>query len=79
MNRQFEDMPNFRLMEGFSAETSGGILCMISKSKAEDFVREAQEEFGQEVWTVGKVVSGSKKAHIRPDIEVHSVTKSFLS
>jgi selenide, water dikinase len=79
MNRQFDDMPNFRLMEGFSAETSGGILCMISKSKAGDFIREAQEEFGHEVWTVGKVVSGSKKAHIRPDIEVHSVSKSFLS
>ena len=37
---------NFRLIAGYSAETSGGILCMIDPSKVEDFVREHREVYG---------------------------------
>jgi hypothetical protein len=39
-------MPDFKLMQGYSAETSGGILTMIRKSEAQDFVNEAKEKYG---------------------------------
>ena len=46
MNRQIEGMPNFKLLEGFSAETSGGILTMVHHMLAKDFVNEAKEKYG---------------------------------
>jgi len=60
MGRLIEGMPNFKVLEGRSAETSGGILTMISRSHANDFINEAKEKYGQEVWVVGKVVNGTK-------------------
>ena len=68
----------FRLVEGYSAETSGGIFCMIEKDKVKDFVREHKEVYGQDVWIVGEVVKGTRKAIIRPDAEVISIKNSFL-
>ena len=75
MDQQITGMHNFKVMEGFSAETSGGILCMISPDKVADFIRESQEVHGQTVWQVGKVVKGSRKAKINADvipISIHS-------
>lgn len=71
-------MPNFNLKEGFSAETSGGILALIDENKANDFVRESMDSFGQEVWKIGKVIKGDKNAEIVSDVEVISVKDSFL-
>jgi selenide,water dikinase len=67
MHLQFENMPNFRVMEGFSAETSGGILCMVDKENTADFMAEHMERFGQETWIVGEVTKGSRMAQIRND------------
>ena len=78
MGRKIEGMPDFKLMQGYSAETSGGILTMISKSKAQDFINEAKDKFGQTVWMVGKVVKGSKKAIIAEDCSVTDIQTSFL-
>lgn len=78
MGRLIDGMPDFRLMQGYSAETSGGILTMISKSKAMDFVNESKEKFGQTVWIVGKVVKGTKKAVIAGDCATTDVQTSFL-
>jgi len=55
-----EGMPNFKLREGYSAETSGGILTMLDPAKAKDFIAECEQDYGQEAWIVGKVVSGSR-------------------
>ena len=78
MNRFIEGMPNFKVTTGVSAETSGGILTMISRSHANDFVNEAKERYGQEVWIVGKVVNGTKKAKIAEGAGITTVNKSFL-
>lgn len=43
-------MPDFGLTKGFSAETSGGLLVMIDKEKASDFMGAAMDEFGQQTW-----------------------------
>ena len=51
---------NFKLLEGFSAETSGGIMCMISKDKVKDFRNELLEKYGQESWIIGDIVKGNK-------------------
>jgi selenide,water dikinase len=68
MNRQIKGMPNFKLLEGFSAETSGGILTMVHHKLAKDFVNEAKEKYGQEVWIIGRVIKGTKKAILRQDV-----------
>ena len=51
---------------------------MIEKDKVKDFVREHKEVYGQDVWIVGEVVKGTRKAIIRPDAEVISIKNSFL-
>lgn len=51
---------------------------MIEKDKANDFVYESLEVHGQQVWIVGEVVKGSKKAVIRPDREILHMKGSFL-
>lgn len=37
---------NFKLMEGFSAETSGGLFMMLPKEHAKDFIQESLEVYG---------------------------------
>jgi len=39
-------MPNFKLREGYSAETSGGILTMLDPTKARDFIAEIEQTYG---------------------------------
>jgi selenide,water dikinase len=73
---------NFKLTEGYSAETSGGIFCMIEPSKVKDFVRDHKEVYGQDVWVVGEAVKAQDKekpkAVVRPDHEIIHIKESFL-
>ena len=78
MDLKISKMHDFKVKKGFSAETSGGLLCMISKDKANDFIAESREKYGQEVWQVGTVVKGSKKAILREDVSVISIKESFI-
>lgn len=48
----------FRLLEGTSAETSGGLLMMMPRDKAEQFCREIEELDGQPAWIIGEVIEG---------------------
>ncbi len=48
----------FRLLEGTSAETSGGLLMMMPRDKAEQFCREIEELEGQPAWIIGEVIEG---------------------
>ena len=72
----------YRLTTGLSAETSGGIFCMIEPSKVKDFVNEHKEVYGQEVWIVGEVVKAADrekpKASIRTDRDIINIKDSFL-
>ena len=78
MDLKISKMHDFKVKKGFSAETSGGLLCMISNDKANDFIAESREKYGQEVWQVGTVVKGSKKAILREDVSVISIKESFI-
>lgn len=55
---------DFRLTEGYSAETSGGLLVAIAADKAEAFCKEMEEKDGVPAWIVGRVVKGNRTAKI---------------
>lgn len=48
-------MINFKLKQGFSAETSGGLLIMLPKENANDFIRELYELDGWPSWIIGDI------------------------
>jgi selenide,water dikinase len=50
-----DNILNFKLTEGFSAETSGPLFCLLSPSDAEGFIKEHREVYGQDVWVIGEV------------------------
>ena len=50
---------NFGLLQGISAETSGGLLCAVDNKHVSEFL----ENSGG--WIVGKVIKGNRKAEIK--------------
>jgi selenide, water dikinase len=63
----------FELREGYSAETSGGLLVALSKDDAQGFCREIQEIDGFKCWVVGDVVDGDRSAIIVDDVTIVEV------
>ncbi len=60
---------NFRLKVGYSAETSGGLLVSIPPENAQAFIEELEELDGTPAWIVGKVVPDeSRSARIVDDV-----------
>lgn len=64
---------NFRLLDGYSAETSGGLLICLPKDKADGFCRELEALDGHPAWIIGDVVDGEKKAMILDNVNIHEV------
>ena len=62
----------FRLLQGFSAETSGGLLVAVSRDNVAHFEKVFEESFGPgKVWEIGCVKeSVERKAYIvdKPEI-----------
>lgn len=59
---------NFRLTDGYSAETSGGLLIALPADKAEGYQKELEELDGTKSWIIGKVVADpDRKAKITDD------------
>jgi selenide,water dikinase len=58
---------DFKLIEGFSAETSGGLLVALPQETATQFAEESKG------WIVGRVVKGSRQGRIIEDVEVIAV------
>ena len=46
MDLKITGMHDFKVKEGFSAETSGSIFTMIAAEKANDFMKESLEKYG---------------------------------
>jgi len=69
-------MPDFKVRQGFSAETSGGILTMMDPMNAREFIKEAAGEYGATTWIVGQVTKGSRKAIMREDAAVMQIKDS---
>lgn len=67
----------FQLMEGYSAETSGGLLVCLSAENAQKFIAEIEELDQQPAWIIGRVVennTGNKNsAKITEDVSVIDV------
>lgn len=57
----------FQLLQGYSAETSGGLLFTISKEGAENLIKEIQEIEGCPAWIIGDVLEGERGAQIKQD------------
>ena len=51
---------NFKFEEGYSAETSGGLLICLPKEKATDFIEEFGS-YGETAYLVGEVIKGNKE------------------
>jgi len=64
---------NFKLLEGYSAETSGGLLVCLPRENADAFCKELEELDGKSAWVIGEVVKGDKKATIKDDVKVLEV------
>jgi len=54
----------FQLLQGYSAETSGGLLMSISAEGAKAFADEILAIEGEPAWVIGTVEAGSGKARI---------------
>lgn len=55
----------FQLLQGYSAETSGGLLITIPREGALQFIQEIQEKEGCPAWIIGDVVEGERGAVIK--------------
>jgi len=60
---------NFRLTLGYSAETSGGLLLCLPEDQAQDYMQQLKQlDGGASSWIVGRVVQDpNQKAIITPD------------
>jgi len=63
----------FQLVQGYSAETSGGLLMSISPEGAMGLISEIQEREGCPAWIIGTVTAGSRKATIKDDFVIIEV------
>jgi len=54
----------FQLLQGYSAETSGGLMMAISKENAEAFIKEIKELEGCDAWIIGTVEEGDRSAKL---------------
>lgn len=53
---------SFKLMQGYSAETSGGLLVCLPKENAVKFCEELERLEGYPAWIIGDVVAGQRRA-----------------
>lgn len=63
----------FKLLDGYSSETSGGLLLCLPAKNASAFIEELEEIDGQPAWIVGRVVSGTRQARIVDQFSVIEV------
>ena len=54
----------FQLLQGYSAETSGGLLLAINKDVAENFIKDIKTMENSDAWIIGSVESGPRRAKI---------------
>ena len=54
----------FGLIQGTSAETSGGLLVALPREQAAAFCKDIQNQEGYQAWIIGIVEKGNKTARI---------------
>lgn len=64
---------NFKLTDGYSPETSGGLFVCLPKENAHAYCDELKALDGYDSWIIGEVVSGNKDARIIDDKKIIEV------
>lgn len=64
---------HFNLLEGYSAETSGGLLIGFKEQDAKAFMQELAE-MGQDSWLVGQVIPGDRTGRMAQKVQRVEVT-----
>mmetsp|Transcript_11207 Transcript_11207/g.29555 ORF Transcript_11207/g.29555 Transcript_11207/m.29555 type:complete len:129 (-) Transcript_11207:199-585(-) len=65
---------NFKLTDGYSAETSGGLLVALPAANAQHFLADIERMDGCPAWIVGRVVSaGERGASLSDDLTILEV------
>jgi len=71
------EKPNFGLVNGTSAETSGGLLVMLPESVVDAFIKDVKQGDGEDAWRVGVVISANslaeRDAFFAPDVNFFEV------
>lgn len=66
-----EQVFNFRLLEGYSAETSGGLMICMPEDRVNEFQQELERVDGCPSWVIGRVVDDSEReSRIVDDVNV---------
>jgi selenide,water dikinase len=66
--------PGFRLLEGFSAETSGGLMICMTEAAAREYVKEIEEIEKLPAWIIGRVTEGGGHgAKLTADVKIIEV------
>ena len=60
---------DFKFKEGLAAETSGGLLISLPPENADLFIEDMNKQ-GKDAWKVGRIVKGSRKARIMPNVSI---------
>lgn len=63
---------NFKLIEGYSAETSGGLMIVIGRENVSGFLEEFLQIEGRSAWIIGEVVEGTRKAIMNNPVVVEA-------
>jgi selenide,water dikinase len=63
----------FKLLDGLSAETSGGLFVCLPKDKAAGYCKELEELDGKPAWIIGDVIAGEKTSTISESVKVLEV------
>mmetsp|Transcript_6983 Transcript_6983/g.14331 ORF Transcript_6983/g.14331 Transcript_6983/m.14331 type:complete len:334 (+) Transcript_6983:252-1253(+) len=66
---------DFRLVKGYSAETSGGLMICMKEEDAVAYCKEIEEIDGEPAWIIGMVVEDSeRKAKLLDNLEILEVS-----
>lgn len=69
-----DQIMDFRLLKGYSAETSGGLMVCMSEESARKFCTELEELDGCKTWIIGRVIENAeRKSRIVDEVKVLSV------
>jgi len=63
----------FKLLQGLSAETSGGLFICLPKDKATAYCKELEEIDKLPAWVIGDVVQGDRTATISESVKILEV------
>jgi len=63
---------NFKLCDGYSAETSGGLLVVIDEKDSENYLKDLLNN-GQWGWIIGNVKEGERTVEIAENLTIESI------